>query len=103
MKIIALVLAFILSGCLSLGDMKKHANYDYSGEVKRDYSALSRCVVATMEAHESWKIRTLQYNVRTYPDIERSEINAHASSMWGPIYAFNLELNKTAPKVSNIV
>ena len=109
MKVLTLILLFIISGCINTTDLSlvgmKKQEPKFSGEIIGNYSALARCVVDTMKEHESRSIRSLQYNLRVYPDIERSEIQAHLLSlMWpGVFYAFHLELNKTAPNVSNAV
>lgn len=103
MKIMALTLALILSGCVT--DLTDQHEPVFSGEIKGNYSALAHCVADTMEADKRWSIRALQYDVRVYPDIERSEIKAYAhGGMWsGVFYAFYLELNQTAPNVSNAI
>ena len=36
--IIYLTIVLMLAGCMSLGDMKEHSNFKYSGEVKGNYS-----------------------------------------------------------------
>ncbi len=100
-KITVFTLALMLSGCVN--DLTELHEPLFSSEIKGNYSALARCVADTMEANKRWSIRALQYDVRVYPDIEKSEIKACAhGGMWsGVFYAFYLELNQTAPNVSN--
>jgi len=103
MKIMVFTLALMLTGCAT--DLTDQHEPVFSGEIKGNYSALTRCVADTMEADKRWSIRALQYDVRVYPDIERSEIKAYAhGGMWpGVFYAFYLELNQTTPNVSNAI
>jgi len=104
-KIIVFVLALMLSGCasddFSLAGRKKLEPM-FAGEIKGNYSALARCVVDAMEAHEKWSINALQHNVRIYPDIGKAEIQTyvHGGAWPGVFYVIYLELNKTAPNVS---
>jgi len=103
MKIMVFTLALILSGCVTIGGMKKNADTIFSGEIKGNYSALARCVSDTMEVDNRWTIRTLQYYIRVYPDIERSEVEARIDTIGGPVFIFHMELNQTAPGVSSIL
>lgn len=94
MKIVLLLLSGILSGCVSMADVKKKAPV-YDAPIKGHYSALARCVADKMQTHESWGIRAAQYNVRVYPDIHRAEVQSSASSgVTGTIYGFLLELTR---------
>jgi hypothetical protein len=94
MKLTVAVLAILLSGCVSMSDVKKQTPV-YDAPIKGYYSALARCVADTMQTHESWGIRAAHYNVRVYPDIETAEVQSSASSgLTGTIYGFLLELKK---------
>jgi len=102
MKIMALILIMLLSGCVNLMDMNKHTNYAYSGEVQGDHFVLARCVIDTMEADNRFQINSLKYKISVDPKMERTRVDARGVSIFGPFYAFNLELNKTTPRISSI-
>lgn len=103
MKILnAMLVAILLSGCTSLGDMNKHTNYAYSGEIQGDYFVLARCVIDTMEADKKWQINSLKYKISTNPDKKESQIAASGVNLFGPFNAFTLELNKVTPLISRI-
>ena len=72
MKIMALILTIMLSGCANLVDMKKHTNYAYSGEVQGNYFTLAHCVIDTMEADKRWQINGLKYKLSTDPNMGRT-------------------------------
>ena len=77
MKLMTLVIVLILSGC-AIGSKQiksQHFTFKYSGEVKGNYAATARCVIKTMESHEGLTISSLDYNLRVYPDIKKSEIH----------------------------
>ena len=104
MKILNVILAaiIILSGCTSLGDMKKRTNYAYSGEIQGDHFVLARCVIDTMEADKEWQINSLKYRINTDPNKMKSQVTASGVNLFGPFNAFTLELNKVTPIISRI-
>lgn len=97
-----LVAIIILSGCTSLGDMNKHTNYAYSGEIQGDHFVLARCVIDTMEADKEWKINSLKYKISVNPNKKKSQVTASGVNLFGPFNAFTLELNKVTPLISRI-
>jgi len=103
MKIMAIIiLAITLSGCTSLGDMNKHTNYAYSGEIQGDHFVLARCVIDTMETDNEWKINSLKYKISVNPNKKKSQVTAGGVNLFGPFNAFTLELNKVTPLISRI-
>ncbi len=46
----------------------------YDGEFRGNNSALARCTVSQLENNEKFLIRTMNYEVRSYPDIETFEL-----------------------------
>lgn len=104
MKILNIILAaiIILSGCTSLGDMKKRTNYAYSGEIQGDHFVLARCVIDTMEADKEWQINSLKYKISADPNKMKSQVTASGVNLFGPFNAFTLKLNKVTPLISRI-
>jgi len=103
MKIMAIIiLAITLSGCTSLGDMNKHTNYAYSGEVRGGHFVLARCVIDTMEADKKWQINSLKYKISADPNKKKSQVTANGVNLFGPFNAFTMELNKISPLISRI-
>ena len=57
-----------------------------------------------MQEDARWTIKRMQYNVRVYPDIEASEIQAYASSAYtGAIYAFIMTLKQANKESIEVV
>ena len=103
MKILnVMLIATLLSACTSLGDMSKHINYAYSGEIQGDHFILARCVIDTMEADKKWQINSLKYKIRADPNKKKSQVTASGVNLFGPFNAFTLELNKVTPLISRI-
>ncbi len=103
MKILnVMLIATLLSACTSLGDMNKHINYAYSGEIQGDHFILARCVIDTMEADKEWKINSLKYKISVNPNKKKSQVTASGVNLFGPFNAFTLELNKVTPLISRI-
>ena len=104
MKILNVILAviIILSGCTSLGDMNKHTNYAYSGEIQGDHFVLARCMIDSMEADKQWKINSLKYKISANPNKKKSQVTASGVNLFGPFNAFTLELNKVTSIISRI-
>lgn len=103
MKILHVILVvIILSSCTSLGDMKKHTNYAYSGEIQGDHFVLARCVIDTMETNKKWQLNSLKYKIKVDPNKMKSQIIASGVNLFGPFNAFTLELNKITPLISRI-
>ena len=71
-------MVLILSGCAVGAKQIKSQYYTfkYSGEIKGNYSATARCVIKAMGSHDGLAISSLDYNLRIYPDIKKSEIHA---------------------------
>ena len=97
-----MLIASLLSACTSLGDMNKHINYAYLGEIQGDYFILARCVIDTMEADKKWQINSLKYKIRADPNKKKSQVTASGVNLFGPFNAFTLELNKVTPLISRI-
>jgi PBP1b-binding outer membrane lipoprotein LpoB len=99
---VMLVAIIILSGCTSLGDMKKRTNYAYSGEIQGDHFDLARCMIDTMEADKEWQINSLKYKISVNPNKKKSQVTASGVNLFGSFNAFTLELNKVTPLISRI-
>ena len=92
--LLALYLSNFLYGCASVADIR-NSPPRFQGQFQGNYSKAARCVADKMQEDDRWSIKRLQYNVRVYPDIETSEIQAYASSAYtGAIYAFILTLKQ---------
>ena len=103
MKILKVILLVtILPGCTSLGDMNKHINYAYSGEIQGNHFILARCVIDTMEADKKWQINSLKYKISADPNKMKSQVTASGVNLFGPFKAFTLEINKVTPLISRI-
>ncbi len=96
MKVALLAVALMLFGC-STFDLKtvREMRPKYDDQLKGQYAPLARCTVEKLQNHERWFIRVLQFTVRIYPDIEKSEIQAYGhSNLAGSLYAFILEMTQ---------
>ena len=103
MRILNVVfVAIILASCTSLGDMRKHTNYAYSGEIQGEHFTLARCVIDTMKANKKWQINSLKYKISAEPNKIRSQVTASGINLFGPFNAFSLELNKTTKLTSRV-
>lgn len=101
-KLNGILVIIILSGCTSLGDMKKHTNYTYSGEIQGNHFILARCVIDTMEADKKWQINSLKYKISVDPNKKKSQVTASGINLFGPFNAFILELNNVTPLILRI-
>jgi hypothetical protein len=97
-----ILVAIILSGCTSLGDMNKHTNYAYSGEIQGDHFDLARCVIDTMETDKKWQINGLKYKISADPNKKKSQVTASGVNLFGTFNAFTLELNNVTPLILRI-
>ena len=106
-KLTALLLLGLLVGCVTAVTDKSLANTKkleplFSGEIKGDYSFLARCVADKMETHKNRDFNALDYKVRVYPDIEKSEVHGYGRvTHYGSLYAFHMEIKKITKNVSN--
>jgi hypothetical protein len=90
----------ILAGCAAPVNLKAVKEYEpiYRGQVKGNYSALARCVADMMQSDERWQIQGLLYDVRVYPDIQKSEVHAYAHNRYaGASYRMLLSLKQSGP------
>ena len=97
-----ILLTTLLPSCTSLGDMNKHINYAYSGEIQGDHFILARCVIDTMEADKKWQINNLKYKINVDQNKNKSQVTASGVNLFGPFKAFTLEINKVTPIISRI-
>ena len=79
-------MAMLLTGCASIGSVKDKPQL-YDSKFQGNHSSLARCVVDRLQADSRWVINSLQYKMWEYPDIEASEIYAHALHSLPEMYA----------------
>jgi hypothetical protein len=103
--LIPLLPALLLAGCAVFG--LKETRQTYGAKFTGTHAALARCVLNELRSDSRWLIRGLQYDVRTYRDLEATEIYAYARDSLPGTYARNspenpdavLSYNAPQPKV----
>lgn len=85
------ILALLLSGCAAIGIKEK--TQSYGAKFTGEHSALARCVVTQLQSDSRWLIRELGYDVRSYADIQATEIYAYPFNSLPGIYARNSPSN----------
>ncbi len=85
------ILTLLLSACAAVGIKEK--THSYGGKFTGEHSALARCVITTLQSDSRWVIRELGYDVRSYADIQATEIYAYPYNSLPGIYARNSPSN----------
>jgi hypothetical protein len=80
------ILAASLSAC-STFDLKnvKEREPLYDAQIKGSYAPITRCILDTLQRHEQVGVRRLQYDLRNYPDIQKSEIYGVINPGYGSV------------------
>lgn len=82
-----LLSACLLSACAGIGVMEK--SQSYGAKFTGNRASLARCVINELRSDSRWIIRGLQYEVRSYQDVEATEIYAYPSGTLPGTYARN--------------
>ena len=77
----------LLSACGGIGVIGK--SQSYGAKFTGSRSSLARCVINELQSDSRWVIRGLQYEVRSYQDVEATEIYAYPSGALPGTYARN--------------
>ena len=88
---ITLVPAIALIGCAVV---QRNDTPQNDQQLSENYSHLARCTSSKLENDSRWWIRTLVYEVRTYPDIESAEVTGRAVASSATFFAFQLTLTQ---------
>src|SRR5687768_3608513 len=73
--LIPLAFACLITSCANLG--LKQESQAYGAKFTGNHAALAGCVVDKLQTDSRWIIRSLQYKVLTYRDIEATEVYAY--------------------------
>ena len=92
--LIPLLPALLLTGCAALG--LKETRQTYGAKFTGTHVVLARCVLNELQSDSRWLIRGLQYDVRTYRDMEATEIYAYPRDSLPGTYARNSPENPDA-------
>ena len=98
--LIPLLPALLLTGCAGLG--LKEPRQTYGAKFTGTHTALARCVLNELRSDSRWLIRGLQYDVRTYRDMEATEIYAYPRDSLPGTYARNSPENPDAVLSYNV-
>ena len=102
MRILTLsLLTLLLCSCMSAGNLKKNAQFSKAGEAKGNHSALANCIIDRMESSEDTGLNRLNYEVRAYPDIKKTEVNVRGDHAYGSFYGLNIKLNQIKPEITS--
>jgi hypothetical protein len=89
-----LLSACLLSACSGIG--LKEKSQTYAAKFTGNRASLARCVINELQTDSRWLIRGLQYEVRSYQDIEATEIYAYPYGALPGTYARNATNNPDA-------
>jgi hypothetical protein len=92
--LIPLLPALLLTGCATIG--LKETRQSYGAKFTGTHPVLAKCVLNELRSDSRWLIRGLQYDVRTYRDIEATEIFAYPHGALPGTYARNSPDNPDA-------
>ena len=97
-----IVLSILVSSCLphyvERVDMKNRLSL-FDGQIKGHYSVLAWCVVDKLQTTNTMDSYS-RYNVRLYPDIEKSEVYAYSTPT---SYALLLELKQVDKSIVHAI
>jgi hypothetical protein len=97
-KFVAVSIA-VLSGCLlgaCAGLGLKEQSFTHGEKFSGNHTALARCTVDKLQSDSRWMIRTLQYQVFSYPEVAATEIYAYPEGALAGTYARNSPSNPDA-------
>jgi hypothetical protein len=89
-----LLSACLLSACSGIG--LKEKSQTYAAKFTGTRASLARCVINELQTDSRWLIRGLQYEIRSYQDIEATEIYAYPYGALPGTYARNATNNPDA-------
>lgn len=92
--IIILVLALTLVACTSTAPKEKPKIFE--DKLAGSYSNLARCTIAKLRTEGNWALRSLQFNLKHYADIEASEVFAYDIRSLPGVFARNSPANPDA-------
>ena len=92
--LIPLLPTLLVAGCAGLG--LKETRETYGAKFTGTHQVLGRCVLNELRSDSRWLIRGLQYDVRTYRDMEATEIYAYPRDTLPGTYARNSPENPDA-------
>jgi hypothetical protein len=84
----------LLAACAGIG--WENSSFTHGGKVSGDSAALARCTVDKLQSDSRWMIRTMQYQVFSYPDIAAMELYAYHEGKLAGTYARNSPSNPDA-------
>lgn len=84
----------LLAACAGIG--WEDSSFTHGGKVSGNLAALARCTVDKLQSDSRWMIRSLQYQVFSYPDIAAMEIYAYPEGALAGTYARNSPSNPDA-------
>lgn len=88
------VLALFLVACAST--TSKETPKIFEDQLAGNYSNLARCTIAKLRAEGNWALRSLQFNLKHYTDVEASEIFAYDIRSLPGVFARNSPANPDA-------
>jgi hypothetical protein len=92
--LIPLLSALLLTGCAALG--LKETRQTYGAKFTGTHTVLARCVLNELRSDSRWLVRGLQYDARSYRDMEATEIYAYPRDSLPGTYARNSPENPDA-------
>lgn len=92
--LIPLLPALLLVGCAAIG--LKETRQTYGAKFTGTHPVLAKCVLNELRSDSRWLIQGLQYDVRTYRDLEATEIYAYPRGSLPGTYARNSPDNPDA-------
>ena len=92
--LIPLLPTLLVAGCAGLG--LEETRETYGAKFTGTHPVLGRCVLNELRSDSRWLLRGLQYDVRTYRDMEATEIYAYPRDTLPGTYARNSPENPDA-------
>ncbi|HNJ37768.1 MAG: hypothetical protein E6Q61_08835 [Nitrosomonas sp.] len=89
-----IVLALFLVSCAMTAPKEKPKIFE--DQLAGSYSNLARCTIAKLRAEGNWALRSLQFNLKHYKDIEASEVFAYDIRFLPGVFARNSPANPDA-------
>ena len=92
--VLVLALALFLVACVNTASKEKPKIFE--DQLAGSHSNLARCTIAKLRAEGNWALRSLQFNLKHYTDIEASEIFAYDIRSLPGVFARNSPANPDA-------
>ncbi len=89
-----IVLALFLVACATTAPKEKPKIFE--DQLAGSYSKVARCTIAKLRAEGNWALRSLQFNLKHYKDIEASEVFAYDIRFLPGVFARNSPANPDA-------